>query len=307
MTVRLPRPLGRSVPQTAEWVDVCPLNDIQFVELHELAKRTPPAEHMQEMITTFRHVQAQQRIDNPKLNRFGIHPSTPGDIVLVLQSWQYNPEGVPLPIRGESDGTLNTSDIDIWMWLKKLSPKSPPTNATLWVSLISLSSEPGRWSGLVEPRECLTPQAETLRGSITSPFPIAGRDTSTIPPSEIARWLATYGGLTPDRMPRIEAYVARFLAKQAYNSAALEGQQWMKKAVTRASKRARTKASTPMVTSDQLDHELAAARPPSPPPDPAASAAWHQDNGLAMPDHLTTEPGPNRLHTPTSLWRTLKT
>jgi hypothetical protein len=46
-----------------------------------------------------------------------------------------------------------------------------------------------------------------------------------------------------------------------------------------------------MVTADQLDRELASAGPPSPPPDPAASAAWHHDNGLAQPDHLTTEPG----------------
>jgi hypothetical protein len=211
----------------------------------------------------------------------------------VLRSWQCNPEGVPLPIRNESDGMLNTSDMDVWMWLKQLSPKSRPTNSTMWASLISLFSEPGRWSGLVEPRECLTPQAETLRGSVTSPFPIAGRDTATILHSEIVRWLATYGGLTPDRVPRIEAYVAHHLTKRAYNSAATKGQQQMKKAATRASKRARTKLSAPMITPDQLDRELAAVRHPSPPTDPAASAAWHQGNGLAVPDHLTAKPGPS--------------
>jgi hypothetical protein len=105
------------------------------------------------------------------------------------------------------------------------------------------------------------------------------------------RWLATYDGLTPDHVPHIEAYVARLLTKQAYNSTALEGQQQMKKAVTRATKCACTKASAMMVTADQLNRELADDRLPSPPPDPAASAAWHQDNGLAVPDHLTTEPG----------------
>jgi hypothetical protein len=103
-----------------------------------------------------------------------------------------------------------------------------------------------------------------------------------IPPSEIVRWLATYGGLTPDRVPRIEAYVARLLTKQAYNSAAIEGQQRMKKACTCAAKRTHTKASAPMVTANQLDRELAAAQPPSPHPDPAASAAWHQDNGQTI-------------------------
>jgi hypothetical protein len=49
----LPRPLGHSVPRTADWVDICPLEDIHFKELHELAKLTPPAECMREMITTF--------------------------------------------------------------------------------------------------------------------------------------------------------------------------------------------------------------------------------------------------------------
>jgi hypothetical protein len=43
----------------AEWYDVCLLDDIQFQELHELAKVTPAAERMREMIATFRHVQAQ--------------------------------------------------------------------------------------------------------------------------------------------------------------------------------------------------------------------------------------------------------
>jgi hypothetical protein len=134
------------------------------------------------------------------------------------------------------------------------------------------------------PRECLTPQAETLRGSVTLPFPITRRDTSMILPSEIPQWLTTYGGLTPDRVPHIDAYVAHFLMKQAYNSAALEGQQRMKKAVTWAAKRTRTKASTTMVTANQLDREVAAARLPSPPPDPAASGQW---SGSARPfDHV---------------------
>jgi hypothetical protein len=45
-----------------------------------------------------------------------------------------------------------------------------------------------------------------------------------------------------------------------------------------------------MITADQLDRKLATARQPSPPTDPAASVAWHQDNGLAVPDHLTANP-----------------
>ena len=236
VTGHLPRPLGRTAPRMAEWIDVCPIEDPRFQELYELAKLTPPAERTREMITTFRHVNAQRRVDNPKPDRFGIRAGTAGDIVTILRAWQHNPEGVPAPIRGESDGTLNVSDVDIWMWMRTLSPKSRPPNATLRAPLISLLSEAGRWSDLVEARECLTPQAETLQGSITSPFPIKDRDTSTIPLAEIARWLAQNGGLTPDRVPRFKAYVARLLSKKAYNSAAIEGQQRMTKGATRAAK-----------------------------------------------------------------------
>jgi hypothetical protein len=81
------------------------------------------------------------------------------------------------------------------------------------------------------------------------------------------------------------------LSKEAYNPAAIEGQQQMKKATTRDSKRACTKASVLMVMADQLDCDLASARPPSPPQDPATSVSWHWSNGLAFPDHLQPTSG----------------
>ena len=76
------------------------------------------------MNVTFLYVQAQRCVNNPKPDWFGVSPGTAGDIVTVLQGWRHNPEGVPLLIDRESDGTLNISDIDVWMWLKKLFPKS---------------------------------------------------------------------------------------------------------------------------------------------------------------------------------------
>jgi hypothetical protein len=114
---------------------------------------------------------------------------------------------------------------------------------------------------------------------------------STIPLTEIARWLARCSGITPDRVPSIKAYVTHFLSKKAYKPAAIEGQQQMKKAVTRAAKHARTKASVTMVTVDQLDRELAAARPPSPPPAaPAELAGTPQPDPRPPPDPYTDVP-----------------
>ena len=40
----------------------------------------------------------------------------------MLFLWQYNPEGVPPTIQQEDDGSLNLSDVDIWMWLKIITP-----------------------------------------------------------------------------------------------------------------------------------------------------------------------------------------
>jgi hypothetical protein len=65
------------------------------------------------MNVAFQCIQAQQHIDNPKADCFGVGPGTAQDIVEVLQGWRHNPEGVPLPIHGELDGTLNISDIDV--------------------------------------------------------------------------------------------------------------------------------------------------------------------------------------------------
>jgi hypothetical protein len=87
VTGQLPRPLGRTVPRIARWVDICFLDDIQFIELHELAKNTPPVERTRETNITFRRVQAQRHVDNPKPNWFGISAGTAGDIVTILLGW----------------------------------------------------------------------------------------------------------------------------------------------------------------------------------------------------------------------------
>jgi hypothetical protein len=113
---QLPRSLGCLVPRNARWYDVYPWEDIHFKELHELTKMTCPTAHTQEMNIALRHV------DNPKPDWFGVSPGMAQDIIDMLQGWFHNPEGVPLLICGDSEGTVNISGIDVWMWLKKLSP-----------------------------------------------------------------------------------------------------------------------------------------------------------------------------------------
>ena len=52
---------------------------------------------------------------------FEIREDTLNDMWSMLSSWQHNPEGVPTTIQQEDDGSLNLSDVDIWMWLKLIT------------------------------------------------------------------------------------------------------------------------------------------------------------------------------------------
>jgi hypothetical protein len=139
----LPHPLGCSVPINAEWYNVCPREDIHFKELHELAQMTSPTACTWEM--NIAHVSLYELLITPNQTVLGLVLEMARDIVDVLQGWRHNTEGVPLLIRGESGRTLNIPDIDVGMWLKKLSPKSWPISASVRPPLISIFSEPGRW------------------------------------------------------------------------------------------------------------------------------------------------------------------
>ena len=54
---------------------------------------------------------------------FVIPDTIPPDIAVVLKKWEHNPESVPAAIWQEKDGSLNYTDVSIWMWLKAILPK----------------------------------------------------------------------------------------------------------------------------------------------------------------------------------------
>ena len=76
-----------------------------------------------------------------KMAYFVIPDIMPPDIAVVLKKWECNPEGVPTAIQQEPDGSLNYTDIDIWMWLKVLLPKKG--YLLLKQQVLKLFSKPG--------------------------------------------------------------------------------------------------------------------------------------------------------------------
>ena len=93
---------------------------------------------------------------------FKIREDTPNDMWSMLSSWQHNPEGVPTAIRQEDDRSLNLSDVDIWMWLKLITPSK---GVMIRQQLMQLFGEAGQWASLVNASKLLAPHSSKLRNS----------------------------------------------------------------------------------------------------------------------------------------------
>ena len=80
----------------------------------------------------------------------------------MLHAWQRNPEGVPTAIRQEDEGSLNLSDVDIWMWLKIITPSK---GMMIRQQLMHLFREAGQWASLVDAGKLLSPHSSKLCSS----------------------------------------------------------------------------------------------------------------------------------------------
>ena len=98
-----------------QWFDLCPTTDPFFEETVEVVKEIAPAWRTRDMHAIMRRLREAFQSKKPKC--FEIREDTPEDMLVMLHSWQHNPEGVPAAIRQEDDSSLNLSDVDIWMWL----------------------------------------------------------------------------------------------------------------------------------------------------------------------------------------------
>ena len=93
---------------------------------------------------------------------FKIWEDTPDDMWAILSLWQHNQEGVPAAIRQEDDGLLNLSNVDIWIWLKVITP-TKGVMMRQW--LMQLFGEAGQWASLVDVSELLAPHSSELHNS----------------------------------------------------------------------------------------------------------------------------------------------
>ena len=89
------------------------MTNLFFKEMVEVMKEIAPTWCTWDMHAIMRLLHGAYESKKPPC--FKIREDTPDDMQSMLSSWQHNPEGVPTAIHQEDDGSLNLSNVDIWM------------------------------------------------------------------------------------------------------------------------------------------------------------------------------------------------
>ena len=148
----------------------------------------------------------------------------------MLSSWQHNPEGVPTTIQQEDDGSLNLSDVDIWMWLKLITPSK---GMMIRQQLMQLFGEVGQWASLVDTSKLLTPRSSKLRNSTQTEYKFMSQLKADMLLKDLAIWLGKCVKVTHTHVAKIEEYVVHALAKTVHSSTSQLGKHLHKTAWTK--------------------------------------------------------------------------
>ena len=180
-------------------------------------------------------------------------------MLAMLHSWQRNPEGVPAAIRQEDDGSLNLSDVDIWMWLKCITPSK---GMMMRRRLMQLFGEAGQWASLVDTCKLPEQHSSELRNSTRTDYKFVSLLTADMSLKDLALWLGKYAGVTTTRAARVEEYATRVLAKTAHSSASRLGKRLHETAQT---KDRLDRQKRRLLESTKLDSDLSVIAPTNQP------------------------------------------
>ena len=133
----------------------------------------------------------------------------------MLHAWQHNPEGVPTAIRQEDDRSLNLSNVDIWMWLKIITPSK---GVMIRQQLMQLFGEASQLASLVNASKLPAPHSSELRNSTRTEYKFVSLLKVEMSLRDLAIWLGKYAGVTLTHAAKIEEYAMCALAKTAHSS-----------------------------------------------------------------------------------------
>ena len=199
--------------------------------------------------------QLREAYQSKKPTCYKIREDTPDNMQSMLSLWQHTPEGVPTTIWQEDDGSLNLSDIDIWMWLKLITPSK---GMMIRQQLMQLFGEAGQWVSLVNASKLLAPHSSKLRNSTWTEYKFVSLLKADMLLKDLAIWLGQYTGVTLTHADKIEEYAVHALAKTAHSSASWLGKclhemAWTKDCLDRRKQQ--------LIESMKLDSELSMISP----------------------------------------------
>ena len=104
-------------------------------------------------------------------------------MMAMLSLWQHSSEGVPTTIRQEDDGSLNISDVDIWMWLRATTPTK---SVMVRQHILQLFGEAGQWALLVNPSKLPAPSSSKMWNAIWAVYEPRSQPSLEIPMKDLA-------------------------------------------------------------------------------------------------------------------------
>ena len=250
---QLPHPLGWINLRRAQWFDLCPMMDLFFIETAEVIDTSSPTLRTWDMHTLMQWVcEVSQSKRQPC---FKIQDGTPTDMAVMLSQWQYNPEDVPAIIWQEDDSLLNTSDVDIWMWLRTITPTK---GVMVRQHILQLFSEANQWASLVNTSELPVPSGSEMCNSIQATYEPGSQPPLEILMKDPAIWLGKQVGVTYTCVAQLEEYTMHALVKMAHSNTSQLGKHLHEMA---KSKDCLNYQKQQVVASRKLDAELSVLAP----------------------------------------------
>ena len=190
------------------------MTDPFFKETVEVMMEITPMWRTRDMHTIMQWLCEPCQLKKPMC--FKIREDTPDDMQAMLSLWQHNLEGVPAAIQQEDDRSLNLSDVDIWMWLKVITPTK---GVMMRQQLMLLFSEASQWASLVDVSELPAPHSSELCNSAWTEYKSRSQPSVDMLLKDLAIWLGKQAGVMLTHAAKLEEYAVHALAKMAHSSA----------------------------------------------------------------------------------------
>jgi hypothetical protein len=118
---------------------------------------------------------------------------------------------------------MNLHDVDVWMWLQKVTPKK--NSSGFRKSLWALFQQPGCWFHWVSDLCIPAPTGDTFRTSITEAYDWGDHHPKDHSKQELSQWLVQYSGINIAHAALLEVFAKHLASSVAHNHPAMLGKR----------------------------------------------------------------------------------